>query len=225
MLVVALAAAFAFLRSPYFHVTEIQVDGLRTVTAAEVAAYSGLEAGVSIWAVDPTAVGRRIESHPAVAGAWVTRRWPNRIHVQIMEREAVARIGGGTTWYLVDGQGVPFRVVESPPEGLPEIRAPDGPVPVLGQALPRPLDEAARLAAYLHQYGIDWVEAVQAQAGDLILWLEGQVPVYFGPAGLEPERKLAVVSALWAAWRDDAGRVRYMDVRNPDHPAVRTDTE
>src|SRR5690606_317446 len=44
MLVVALAAAFMFLRSPYFYVTEVEVDGLRTVSAEEVVAWSGLEA-------------------------------------------------------------------------------------------------------------------------------------------------------------------------------------
>lgn len=225
MLVVALAAAFMFLRSPYFHVTEVEVDGLRTVSAAEVVAWSGMESAVSIWAVDPPAVARRIEAHPAVAGAWVTRRWPNRIHIEIMEREAVAGIRVEAVWYLVDGQGIPFRVVDEPPPHLPEIRAPEVPAPVLGRALPRPLEEAARLAAYLRQYGLHWVEAVQAQAGDLILWLEGEVPVYFGPAGLEPERKLAVVNTLWSTWRADAHRVRYMDVRNPEHPAVRTDTE
>lgn len=225
MLVVALAAAFMFLRSPYFYVTQVEVHGLRTVSAAEIVAWSGIGSGVLIWAVEPAAVARRVEGHPAVAGAWVTRRWPNRIRIDILERDPVAAIEAEAVWYLVDGQGVAFRVVDEPPPDLPEIRGGSAGAPVLGRTLPAPLVNAARLAAYLRQYGIHWVEAVQSEAGDLTLWLEGDVPVYFGPADLNPERKLAVVDTLWSTWRADAARVRYMDVRNPQHPAVRTDSQ
>src|SRR5690606_26022413 len=134
--------------------------GLRTVSAEEVVAWSGLEAAVSVWAVEPAAVARRIEEHPAVAGAWVTRRWPNRIQIEILERDPVAVIGAGGLWYLVDAQGIAFRVVDQMPPRLPEIRAPETEAPVLGKALSRPLRDAARLGAYLRQYGIDWVEAI-----------------------------------------------------------------
>lgn len=225
LLVVALGAAFMFLRSPYFAVVEVEVRGLQTLTAEEIVAWSGIESSVLIWRVEPTAVARRIEAHPAVAGASVERLWPNRLRIDVRERTPVAVMPYHGLWLLVDAQGVGYRLQEERPADLPELRGGSVDEHELGRLLGGDLPDAARLAAYVRQYGLDWVEAVEATPDELLLWLEGGVPVYFGRVEDQPDRKLAVVNTLWTSWRADAAHVRYLDVRNPEHPAVQTDTE
>ena len=225
LLVVALAAAFMFLRSPYFAVVEVEVRGLQTLTAEEIVAWSGIESSVLIWRIEPAAVARRVEQHPAVAGAAVERLWPNRLRITIRERTPVAVMRYHGLWLLVDGQGIGYRLQQERPAGLPELRGGTVDGHELGRPLGGHLPDAARLAAYVRQYGLEWVEAVEAAPDELLLWLEGGVPVYFGSVEDQPDRKLAVVNTLWTSWRADATHVRYLDVRNPEHPAVGTDTE
>lgn len=225
---VAVAAAFMFLRSPYFAVVEVEVAGLSTLAAEEMVAWSGIQAETLIWQMSPEAVARRIETHPVVAGAAVTRRWPNRVVINILERTPVATGRYQQLWMLIDGDGIVYRMQPQRQADLPELRGQaldDLGALELGQSLPPALVAGARTAAYVKQYDLDWVRAVEIVPDGIMLWLEDEVPVMFGDPTASPDLKLAVLNTLWNSWRGDTDRVRYFDVRSPERPVVRTDTE
>lgn len=224
LLVVVLTAGYTFLRSPYFAVTELEVTGLRTLSAGDVLRWSGIQAPVQIWDIDPGAAARRLQAHPALVGARVSRHWPNRVRVAVLERTPVAVIAYRGLWLLADAEGVAFRLRQTRPPGLPELRG----VPVhdqeLGRTLPGRLAAAARCAAYLRQYDLAWVQAVEVTGTGLRLHLRGGVPAYFGRVTEAPDRKLAALKTLWREWSARLAHVRAFDVRDPDLPAVRTDS-
>ena len=224
LLVLALAGAFAFLRSPYFSVDEVKISGLKRLRSDEVIDWSGLKGTRLIWEVDPARVAANLRRHPLVEGARVERHWPNRITIELLEREPVAALRQQELWVLVDIDGIAMAVEEEQPTELPELRGMEPDHLSLGQAVPGALREAARCAGYLKQYGIDWVKAIEVTPEGLILSLTtGDVPVYFGDVNDRPDRKLEVLNALWTSWRTDPDSVVFFDVRNPDRPVVQTD--
>lgn len=222
LIVLAMMAAFMFLRSPYFAILEAEVVGTETVTPDEIIALSGLSAPVLIWDVEPAAVAARVRAHPRVLGASVKRIWPNRLRIEVMERSPLVAIKTDAGWITVDAEGVALERVKEKPDML-QLIAFDLPPLSPGDTLPSELQPALEMAGYVRQYGLTWIEAIDVSAADIVLWLSGDIPAYLGPTIDQPERKLAVLQALWTSWQNDLERVRYFDVENVRHPAVQTD--
>lgn len=111
--------------SPHFAVGAAQVTGNQRVAAEELQQLSGLTPGTNIFAVSPDEAARRVGQHPWIASAAVRRRLPDRITIEVAEREAVAllRVGG---LYLVDAEGTVFKRLEpGDPVDLPVITGVD----------------------------------------------------------------------------------------------------
>lgn len=217
-----LMAAYLSLHSPLFQVAAVEVRGASALDPAQVVAWAGLGTAVPIWRVDTALAERRLAAHPLVAGARVYRRWPRRIVVELVERRPVgyAPVAGG--YAAVDGDGrVLYRLPRLPEGGL-RLEVGQAAERPPGDALPPAARPAAVAAAYVRQYGLDWVEAVRLAApGDVELRLRGGVRVRFGPVDRQPDRKLAVLAALWREWAPRRERVEAIDVRDPLRPAVR----
>lgn len=98
------AGAFLFLRSPYFHIKEFQVEGLERVTRDEVLSRCG-QAALSIFAFDPVKAESLIESSPWIEKATVDRRLPATIVIEVTERVPVAFMPVGDDLWLVDTEG------------------------------------------------------------------------------------------------------------------------
>jgi POTRA domain, FtsQ-type len=83
---------------------------------------------------------RALETLPAVRVADVVRvmDWPPRLAISITERKPFARVGAGRDWWVVDEQGVPFRVAKANDAALYAITGPR-----LQPRLGRPLPSAA----------------------------------------------------------------------------------
>ncbi|MCA9685568.1 MAG: FtsQ-type POTRA domain-containing protein, partial [Myxococcales bacterium] len=80
-----------------------------------------IEAGTNILALDLTELSERVADHPWVAEAVVTRNLPDTLEVQVSEHVAEAIVLSGR-FYLVDGEGRPFKQVEHGERGqLPII--------------------------------------------------------------------------------------------------------
>jgi cell division septal protein FtsQ len=99
------------LTSPIFcikDIKDIEIDGAVRFTTAQVLQMSGVEPGTSLLAVKPNRVEQALLSHPWIARAEVTRRWPNRLFLKIEERQPVALVQLGELYY-VDRQGSLFK--------------------------------------------------------------------------------------------------------------------
>ena len=108
----ALVAAAAFaLHSPWLSVSEIEVLGAVHSEPEPLIAAAGVgEGAILIW-VDTGRLERAVAADPWVADVRVERVWPDRLVVEVLEREPVAWFEGTTWWMLVASDGTVLEVV------------------------------------------------------------------------------------------------------------------
>jgi cell division protein FtsQ len=141
---VALSSLFiegyhTLLDSPLLRVTNIHVGGSQRLKPITVIKQAAIPAGVNILSLDLKAVSQRVSGHPWVASAVVSREIPDRIRIEIKEREPVALVRA-ESFLLTDIQGLCFsRAVPGEHKGLPVITGLDPDRVTLGQALPQAL--------------------------------------------------------------------------------------
>src|SRR3990170_3422458 len=103
------AAAYSWLgRSAIFSVRVVDMNPCDRVSKGEI---SGMLKGVArgnIWSLSREEIGRRILSHPFVREVAVRKAFPDKLIVDIEEREPVAMINLDALYY-VDEQGSIFK--------------------------------------------------------------------------------------------------------------------
>lgn len=133
-LVLVAAAGFA-LHSPWLSLHEVEILGsVRSDPAAGVAKAGVGEGAILVW-IDTGAVADQVRRDPWVADARVTRVWPDRLVVEVIERTPVIWIEGFTSWMLVAGDGTIVQVAPAPEGGylraaVPFADMPPGSLPV-----------------------------------------------------------------------------------------------
>ncbi len=119
MLAAGAAAAIGYFLvfSPLFWVQDVSVSGTRTVDRDTVVRdakraseqHFGPIASRSLALVDTGSVARALkDAHEDVAQVEVAKSWPNRLNVDVTERESTLLWQSRDKYYLVDGQGVAF---------------------------------------------------------------------------------------------------------------------
>ncbi|RBY85584.1 cell division protein FtsQ/DivIB [Blastococcus sp. TF02A-30] len=147
--VVGLIAVVWFLAAgPLLSVRSIQVDGAELLPAELVRETSGIDQGTPLLRVDVDAATARLAELPQVRSVTVTRGWPDRVVITLVERTPLAAVEQDGGRVLVDGSGVLFDTITGQP--------PAGVVP-LEVAEPGPGDEATEAA----------LAAIAALPGDL----------------------------------------------------------
>lgn len=108
----------------FFRVRKIEVNGLRYTPAAEVLARLKVDTTRSVWdPLDPLAA--RVMAHPQVESAYVSRRLPGTIVVDVIERRPVALVPIGAELRAVDERGVTLPLDPShTPVDAPVVTAP-----------------------------------------------------------------------------------------------------
>lgn len=74
--------------------------------------------------VDLDAAKERVEALPWVNRAWVSRRWPNAIHIRFSEHKFVARWGNGA-WLNGNGTAITLPQHDGP-KNVPQLLGPSG---------------------------------------------------------------------------------------------------
>ncbi|HET8931049.1 MAG TPA: FtsQ-type POTRA domain-containing protein [Acidimicrobiales bacterium] len=110
VLALILVVGWVLLRSPLLAVGQVTVSGSSHVDRAQVARASGIAPGVAMMDVSPGEAENRLESLPWVQRATVSREWPNRVRVELVDRSPVAQVASGSSFALVDADG---RVLET----------------------------------------------------------------------------------------------------------------
>jgi cell division protein FtsQ len=128
--VVALLLLFAliggtvwlFYFSGVLAVKDVEVEGTRTLAAAEVREVAAVPSGLPLARVDLDAIRARVEALAVVSDAQVTRTWPDRVLIDVDERVPIAVIEIGGRIRGMDEDGVVFRDYARAPAGLPQVR-------------------------------------------------------------------------------------------------------
>jgi cell division protein FtsQ len=223
-LAVAVVVAFGvagwnLLHSRVLAARVVTVAGSVHTPAAAVVQQAGLADHPPLLDVDPAAVAARLEALPWVAGATVTRQWPDTVHIAITERRPVAVVPGHqpNTFAEVDASGRVVALVASAPAGLvhlvvPAVAGPPG--TTLGASAAPALQVAATLPAALAG---QVVQVEDEPAGQVVLALSTPVTVALGtPVQLTAKYEAAAALLAGASLHD--GDV--IDVSVPTAPIV-----
>lgn len=209
--------AWLLWESPLLAVRTVQVDGARSLTAAEVRDAAGLGTGTPLLKVDVDAAAARVRRLPQVASAEVARGWPDRVVVTVTERVPVAVVDMAGHESLADASGVLFETVTGEP--------PAGVVPLV-VAHPGPTDAATRaglaaIVALPASIRSDVRGASATSGEDVVLHLTDDTTVLWGD-GDQAKAKAAALAAL--LHQIDAGAVKgagTIDVSTPGAVVLR----
>ena len=119
VLALIVAGGWALLRSPLLAVDEVTVSGSAHVERAEVVTAGGLGPGTAMMDVSPGRVETRLEALPWIARAKVSRQWPNRVQVTLVDRKPVAQVAAGRSFALVDDSGRVLQTLSGRAADLP----------------------------------------------------------------------------------------------------------
>ncbi|HYF65807.1 MAG TPA: FtsQ-type POTRA domain-containing protein [Herpetosiphonaceae bacterium] len=103
-LIAGMWALWYVFRSPNFIVQGVETLGLRSVDAAAVNDLAAV-GGISVWNIRPDDVANRIGQNTYVATATVNVLLPNRVIVQVQERQAAVVWNAAGVNYEVTGDG------------------------------------------------------------------------------------------------------------------------
>lgn len=225
LFLLAVLAGYVFLRSSFFQVDQVVVTGNQQVTTDEIMTLVGSVARQNIWEVDTGELEARLRRVPLVAAAYVDRRLPGTIAVQVTERQEAAVVPFDQEYLAVDISGVMLGSYSS----LDGIKVPlltglrlEG-EPRAGRVLP--CVQLPRVLPVL--------EAVQAQAPEMIgeiavrpegidmYTIEG-VRVKIGDVG-NLQQKLDLLTEIYQENLEtgEIWSLEYIDLRYPAAPVLK----
>jgi cell division protein FtsQ len=182
--------------------------GLERVTAAQVRAAAAEQAGRGFFGIDIADAREAVEALPWVAGATVSRRWPDALSIEIRERRAVARWNGET---LIGASGTPFEVAGTGGmQGLVHLEGPDG-------RLEEVFDRWRTMAARMAPAGVEIQRVALDPRGSWRVRLRGGHELLLGREALDArlQRYLDIRRGL-----ERDGAIARVDLRYPNGVAV-----
>lgn len=220
-------AGVAIAGSSLFALGGVEVSGARSVTSDHVREIARLPIGANVLTLDLDGARRRVEAIPEVRSAEIDRVGAVKVRITIVERTPAVLVRVGTAKRYFDIDGVEVR---GPVRGrVPVVRIPattraiaDGRVLEVQPHPDRPLIETVlrvwRAAGDLRGE----ISRFEAMSDGLVM-VVGRTRVELG-ALRDRSEVVAKVSALraitsWAATHNQ--EVRSIDVRVPEHPAMR----
>ena len=128
--IVVCALVWGVFFSPLFalDMSQVSIEGLGedTTTQNEVRAAIEPFASVPLPRLKTSAIDEQIAKVRLVREAHVQRSWPRGLSVQVRPRQAILAVKEGTSWALVDDQGVTVSSASTAPEGMAPTTLPDG---------------------------------------------------------------------------------------------------
>jgi cell division protein FtsQ len=94
--------------TPRLALTQIAVRGQAHATEAELLKLGPIVAGTNLLTLDAAALERALGAHPWVSAVTVTREFPSRLVVEVVEHRPRALLALGEL-YLLDEAGIPFK--------------------------------------------------------------------------------------------------------------------
>lgn len=169
------AAIAFFLGSSALAVRRLDLTGAALTTPQQIAAAGGVE-GHNLFTVDPQGVAERLVALPTIRKAEVRGALPDRLIVQIVERQPIALWQVGDARYLIDASG--FVMAVNPPEdvvrGLPQATVREGDAPqVGGRIAPEPVAALVTISQEAATYGVTIKEIDYTPASGLTIMTPG----------------------------------------------------
>jgi cell division protein FtsQ len=91
--------------SDFFQITAMKINGNHMVSKAQITALSKVDIHSNLLAINMGQVKSLLESHPWIAGAEITRNWPNHLIITVKEKKPVALLSRKTGLFYLDNKG------------------------------------------------------------------------------------------------------------------------
>ncbi len=173
VLVLAVGGTWLVYFSDVLTVKRLAISGNHLLSRSEVVEAARIPEGEQLVRVDLVAISARLRARAEVRSVEVSRKWPDAIQIEIVERVAVAVIEIGGRLRGLDAEGVVFDEYRKAPPGLPRISS-------TSQTSPDALREAARvvsalpkeLSAMVHHLEVLTVDQITLVLRDerIVLW-------------------------------------------------------
>ncbi len=147
-------AGAAALFAPQMNIKSVRVTGLHATSPVLVVPIARRLIGHNVFRAPKGATVQSIERLPTVASAQVVLSTdvPPHVELHVVERKPIMRIGDGTSWWVADESGNPYRSANDRDAKLPALTW-NGPIQTL-----KPLDSKK------WEDALELVEAVQDQS-------------------------------------------------------------
>jgi cell division septal protein FtsQ len=169
---------------PYFAVDEIVVTPTVRVRSGALLAWTSLKPGISIWSVDPAALGARLERHPWIRRATVRREFPRRLMVSVAEREPAAVVLIDQLYYVDRGGTVVARVGRDDTLDLPFVTGIEAAVLAGERPFPRhAIRQALKLLQSMRAAGLSFRVSevhIEREQGITVFPVAPRVALVFG---------------------------------------------
>ena len=204
---------YALYFSSWLQVEGADVSGTSQLTDDEVLAAAAVPTGEALARVDLDAIEARVKRLTAVKSVDVSRQWPHDVHIEIVERRAIAVVGEGSSYVLLADSGDTFTydgMPKQPPADLPRVQVSSG-------ADRLALEEAAHVVTALDPDVAGRVDHLEVETADEIrLVLTDDRVVEWGSADLSDEKARVLLELLKA--KPD---VQTYDVSVPSLPVTK----
>ena len=105
--------AYSYVLSmPYFEIKEISVHGLKELTEQDVLTQAAVTPRQNLLSVNVDALANKISTNPWVKNIHVGRELPNRLILDVKERNPVAIVKQSHDLYLMDNEGIIFKKLD-----------------------------------------------------------------------------------------------------------------
>lgn len=117
---------YALYFSAWLRTEGAEVTGNDLLTSEQVLAAAEVSTGGPLVRVDLEAIERRIKSLAAVKDVDVSRKWPHRVRIEVVERAPIAVLDLGNRVSALDAEGATFPAPPRAREGLPRVTVGSG---------------------------------------------------------------------------------------------------
>jgi cell division septal protein FtsQ len=211
LLLVVLALVISQFFTTYrFYVYGVEVQGNQFVDASEIYNASGLHE-LSIFWINPEKMEATISKLPGVKEAKVKCRLPNRVTIQVVERQTHIIWDRGGQRYGVDDRGTVL-ALEGELEGMILVQdLTPGPLEVGGHINPAAIASALELRRLRPE-----ITALQYSEERGLSFNQADSPIYLGTGDMA--EKMVILSALLQDLAFEGIQPEFVDVRFPESP-------
>lgn len=101
------------LTSPYFYINRMEISGLQHLDRDGLDDFINIPPETNIFTVSVDEIRKKVESHPWVKNAAVSKQLPDVIEIRIEEYDPVAMVEYDSGLYYVDREGKVFKKIDS----------------------------------------------------------------------------------------------------------------
>jgi len=93
----------------YFEIKEISVRGLKELTEKDVLELADIKPAQNLLAINTDAVIHRVSANQWVKNVYIGRELPDKLVLEVQERNPLALVKQASDFYLMDGEGFVFK--------------------------------------------------------------------------------------------------------------------